>query len=33
MALILAGIALSVLAGPAQEPAGAATGPELEDRA
>jgi drug/metabolite transporter (DMT)-like permease len=33
MALILLGIALSVLARPLQEPAGAATGRKLEDRA
>ena len=33
MALILVGIALSVLARPAQEPAGAATGPKLEEPA
>ena len=33
MGLILAGIALSVLGGPRQEPAGAATGAGLEDRA
>ena len=33
MALILLGIALSVLTRPRQEPAGAATGRELEDRA
>jgi drug/metabolite transporter (DMT)-like permease len=33
MALIVLGIALSVLAGPAQQPAGAATGRKLEDPA
>jgi drug/metabolite transporter (DMT)-like permease len=33
MALIVAGIALSVLAGPRQVPAGAAAGAGLEDRA
>jgi hypothetical protein len=33
MVLILLGIALSVLARPRQQPAGAAAGAELEDRA